>query len=180
MASKFREGKTVDHLTLIRIVDTVPGTRGLINVWECRCDCGNTVTLQERTLVNKTHVHSCGCYQKKNLLPGDKEVVKKAGKARAEKRNKDGCNVDMLFRERPITTNTSGVQGISWSKTANKWHVYVGYQNRRANLGFYEDINDAKEIRELALAAIREGNFEEFFFRVRGKPYSAYKRADGK
>lgn len=83
-------------------------------------------------------------------------------------------NVDMLFREKPISTNKSGVQGICWSKTANKWHCYIGYKKRRATLGFFEDIEDAKKIRQLALKHIKKGDFEKFFEDLRGFPIDRY------
>ena len=97
--------------------------------------------------------------------------TRKAGRARAQKRNKDGCNVDMLFREKTISTNTSGSQGVSWAENMKKWHCYIGYKNKRANLGYYEDKADAIRIRELGLQAIREGRFEQFYKDIRGKEY---------
>lgn len=74
----------------------------------------------------------------------------------------------MTLRDGTIKTNTSGIQGVSWSRTANRWHVYVGYQNYRANLGFYEDLEDAKKVRELAEEAIKDNRFEDFFYNLRG------------
>ena len=94
------------------------------------------------------------------------------GKKSAEKRNKDGVNVDMLFREKPIKTNTSGVQGVSWADNVGKWHVYIGYKGKRANLGYYEDFDLAASIRKQGLNAIKKGSFEDFFEGLRGKPYA--------
>ena len=51
----------------------------------------------------------------------------------------NNSNIQMTFRQGTIKGNTSGTQGVSWSTTSYKWHVYVGYQNYRCNLGFYED-----------------------------------------
>lgn len=78
------------------------------------------------------------------------------------------ANVQMTFREGTIKTNTSGYQGVSWSNTAHKWHCYIGYKNYRANLGYFEDINDATKIRKLAEQAIKDGTFENFFYNIRG------------
>lgn len=115
--------------------------------YRCECECGNTCLRKESSLKSKkNHIHSCGCYSIKNLTPADKQTLSKAGKIRAEKRNKDGMNVDMLFRKGTIKTNTSGVQGVSYAKNCNKWHVYVGYKNYRCNLGYIEDLEDAKKI----------------------------------
>ena len=166
-----KEGQRIDRLILIKIVDRINYNGHYDYRWLCRCDCGKEVVINEYTLRNKKRVHSCGCYDNSFLTPGDVERATKAGKARAEKRNKDGCNVDMLFREKPISTNTSGVQGVSWEKRLNKWHVYIGYKNNRANLGFYEDLKDAVNIRKKGIEAIKEGTFEEFYETLRGKPY---------
>ena len=166
-----KKGMKIDLLTLIDINRIEKHSKHYYYYWNCKCDCGNSCVISETTLEKSSHIHSCGCYPKANLIPGDKERVSKAGKARAAKRNKDGCNVDMLFRNKPISTNTSGVQGVSWSKTANKWHVYVGYQNKRANLGFIEDFDLAIKLRQAGLQAVKDGTFEEFYLSVRGKPY---------
>lgn len=103
-----------------------------------------------------------------NLIPGDSARCRKAGKARAIKRNIDGMNLDMTFRCGTIKTNTSGVQGVSWAKNVGRWHVYVGYKSYRCNLGYYDDLNDAKRIRELAELSIKDNTFEDFFYELRG------------
>ena len=139
--------------------------------WLCLCDCGNTCTRLEATLKaakRDGRTSSCGCLIKQNLTAGDSERCRKAGLHRKDSFVKD-CNVQMTFRDGTISTNTSGVQGVSWSKTANKWHVYIGYQNYRANLGYYEDLEDAKKIRQLAEEALKQDTFEEFYYQVRGK-----------
>lgn len=137
-------------------------------IWECRCDCGKIVNRAQKTLENKKSFHSCGCYESHNLTPGDSARCSKAGKRRAEVRNKDGVNIDMLDNSKNISTNTSGHKGISWSKTANRWHVYVGYKNYRCTLGYFEDFDDAVNIREKAVEAIEDGIFEDFFYDLRG------------
>ena len=162
-------GMQIDMLTLESIVDCYKVLKHYQYKWNCKCDCGNSCTILESTLEDSSHFHSCGCYQKTLLTPGDHDRVVNAGRARAEKRNVDGCNVDMLFRNVPISTNTSGVQGVSWSKTANKWHVYIGYKNKRANLGYIEDFTSAVKLRELGLHAVKNGTFEDFYQSVRGK-----------
>lgn len=169
--SKLHEGDKKGKLTLIRCVGLTKVGHSYEYEWECRCDCGNKRILRERSLLKDDHLHSCGCIPKNNLTPGDSKRVSEAGKARATKRNKEGCNVDMLFREKTIATNTSGVQGVSWSKVTNKWAVYIGYKKRRAYLGSYEDFEDAIKVRQAGLKAAKEGTFEDFYFSLKGKKY---------
>lgn len=46
--------------------------------------------------------------------------------------------------------NTSGIPGINWSKSHNKWHVRIQMNGKRINLGYYDDLNTAKQTREKA------------------------------
>ncbi len=133
------------------------------HIYKCKCDCGKEVIRTEKTLTNEQALHSCGCQTKKNLIPGDKARCTKAGKARAIARNINGMNLDMTLRPGTISTNTSGVQGVSWSKGMRRWHTYVGYKSHRYTLGYYDTISEAKMIREEAEKCIKEGTFEEFF-----------------
>lgn len=137
------------------------------NVWRCRCKCGTELDVLQKTLMDTKHIHSCGCYQKQFLIPGTSESVSRAGKARAAS-NPDGINMAMLNKIDTISTNTSGCTGVSWSTSAHKYHVYIGYKNYRCNLGFIEDYDDAVELRKKAVEAINEGTFEELFYELRG------------
>jgi hypothetical protein len=47
-----------------------------------------------------------------------------------------------------IKTNTSGIMGVSWSKVASKWHVYVSDKKKRVNLGHCEDFFEACCVRK--------------------------------
>lgn len=139
--------------------------------WLCICDCGNTCIRLETSLKvsqRDGHISSCGCLPKQNLTAGDTKRCIKAGLHRKDT-FVNGCNIQMTFREGTISTNSSGTQGISYSKNNNKWHVYIGYKNYRANLGYFEDINDAIKIRKLAEEAIKNNTFEDFYFELRGK-----------
>jgi len=150
---------------MLTIIKQLPNDKFRNTKFECRCDCGKIVVRSGRTLKAK-RFHSCGCTRE--VTEGILNHCSNAGKARAEKRNIDGINVDMLFSDKNISTNTSGYKGISWSNRVNKWHVYIGYKNYRCNLGYFIDINDAVKIRSLALDAIKNNEFEDFFYNLRG------------
>lgn len=157
--------KKFDMLTVIKYAGK---TKYRVNIWTCRCECGKEKDVLESTLKNTEHFHSCGCYYKQFLTAGDSNRCSKAGKARATARNVDGINIDMLDNNKNIITNTSGHKGVSWSKTARKWHVFVGYKGYRCTLAFVEDMKDAVCIREEAVKRIKEGTFEDFFYDLRG------------
>ena len=135
--------------------------------YRCVCDCGKECYRLEATLIREKGISNCGCYTTKNLKPGNSELCRKAGRNRKNS-FVNGSNVQMTFRHGTIRGNTSGVQGVSWSGSAHKWHVYVGYQNYRANLGFYDNMEDAIAVRKKAEESIKDGTFEDMFFAIRG------------
>ena len=40
-------------------------------------------------------------------------------------------------------TNTSGVKGVSWSKSHQKWNAYICVNKKLSSLGFYDKIENA-------------------------------------
>ena len=154
-----------DRLKVIRYVGRDNKRR--VHLWECECDCGEIVVRDHRTLKKNTP-HSCGCHLLKHLVEGNSERCSIAGKAKAEKYYADGINMEALDNTKNISTNTSGHKGITWSKTARKWHVFIGYKNYRCNLAYVEDMRDAIMIRDKAYEAIKDGTFEDFYYRLRG------------
>ena len=160
-------GMRIGQLTVLELVTKTPYSK---RAWKCICGCGNIITRKDSSLHNSIRDKrnaNCGCITKQNLTSGDVERCSKAGLHRKDA-FKDGCNIQMTFRDGTIKGNTSGTQGVSYSKINNKWHCYIGYKQYRANLGYYEDIEDAIKIRTLAEQAIKDNTFEDFFFRIRG------------
>ena len=136
----------------------------------CKCDCGNTCIRLESTFTRgkKSNIISnCGCLTYKNLTAGDSVRCTKAGLHRKDA-FVNGCNIQMTLRPGTISSNVSGCQGVSWSKSANKWHVYIGYKNYRANLGFVSELSEAIWLRKQAEESLKNGTFEQFYFSVRG------------
>lgn len=46
--------------------------------------------------------------------------------------------------------NTSGHAGIRWSKEKNKWRTRIHNRNKEIHLGYYNDLDEAIEIRRKA------------------------------
>lgn len=57
-------GRRSGRLTIIRPTDGRSRSRSII--WECRCDCGNTVFVPAHRLTDES-TKSCGCLYRKNL-----------------------------------------------------------------------------------------------------------------
>lgn len=115
-------------------------------LWECRCDCGNTVYLDENRF---GHVASCGC----KLKEMQSKICKKLY---AEGRNKineyviNNTDVRTITRNKLLSTNTSGYTGVVWDKSRNKWVAQIIFKNKRYHLGRYEDKQIAIEARKAA------------------------------
>lgn len=46
--------------------------------------------------------------------------------------------------------NTSGYKGISWNKSRSMWEVHIGYDGKKYNLGYFDNIEEAIEVRKQA------------------------------
>lgn len=50
----------------------------------------------------------------------------------------------------PPSNNASGIRGVSWSKSSQKWSAQIKVDQRKIHLGVFSDINDAKIARDTA------------------------------
>lgn len=46
---------------------------------------------------------------------------------------------------RKPSSNSSGVKGVSWCKIMNKWFAYVGVDNQRVKVGYFDSLDDAEK-----------------------------------
>jgi hypothetical protein len=45
------------------------------------------------------------------------------------------------------SNNTSGVKGVSWSRSHQKWHAYIKVNDIRTNCGYFESLDEASAAR---------------------------------
>ncbi len=45
--------------------------------------------------------------------------------------------------------NTSGIKGVSYYKSSNKWEVKISFNNKKIHIGYFDNIEDAKIARQL-------------------------------
>lgn len=115
---------------------------------ECKCDCGNICTVRGDAL-KSGETQSCGCIHDELL----RENLKKA----MLKIYVDGTSVPHMENYGKLQkNNTSGVSGISWHRVIGKWQASVRYKRKCYHLGYYDDIEIAKEIVETARKEIKE------------------------
>ena len=78
--------------------------------------------------------------------PDGKQVHHKHHKKNDNRKNElQLCtNQENSRHKEKMKTNTSGVIGVSWSNNTNKWHAQITVDYKNINLGYYDDINEAK------------------------------------
>ena len=59
-------------------------------------------------------------------------------------------NFQVITSEKLPSNNTSGVKGVSWSKSRQLWETYIQIHGKRINLGRYADFTEAVKVRKEA------------------------------
>jgi hypothetical protein len=49
-----------------------------------------------------------------------------------------------------LSNNTSGVKGVYWNKKKEKWHAQITVNNKRINLGYFNILQEAADVRKQA------------------------------
>lgn len=140
---------------LLKVIeDTGKSNKNKSAIWKCECKCGE---ITYKTTENLTHDNckSCGCLRK--------SIMKEKGPERARNYIKEtmvnGVHVPSLNRDKANKNSKSGVKGVSWSKSKNKWVAQIYYQGKSIHLGRYTEIEDAIAARKAAEEDIRRNIF---------------------
>ena len=109
-------------------------------VWECRCDCGQTVYHSVNQL-SKGGTRSCGCLYRESRSTASENRRDAVG----------GTLVSALVSsQEPHTNNTSGCTGVYFDKRTEKWQSYINFRKKRYCLGFFKEKQKAIEARKAA------------------------------
>lgn len=139
-----REGDRFGKLTAIR--PTQQRSAKSI-VWECLCDCGNTISVRATNLTSG-HTTSCGCTKQELDEHRDfKEVLTYI----------DGTCMEFaknIGRSRKSTSTDTGVRGVFVKN--GKYQAQIVFRRKRYNLGRYSKLEDAVKARKQAEARIEE------------------------
>ena len=108
-------------------------------VWQCKCDCGNIVEVSSKKLVNGITV-SCGCYQK--------ERQKYSMKKLHSKQFKENTNIDLISKQQANSNNKSGVRGVHWCSSKNKWRATLSFQKKLVLNKTFSNKEDAIKARK--------------------------------
>lgn len=113
-----------------------------ITYYYCKCDCGEKKWMQGSVLI---HATSCGCLRNEKLRHNVNLT-----KAHLDKNIVDGSNLAVIKRETPKSNNKSGVTGVHWDKTREKWLSQINLKGKHYFLGRFKNKEDAIEARKKA------------------------------
>lgn len=120
-------GKVIDN---IQVMNTLVIENKLR--YKCKCLlCGKVFTASYQDINN---YKSCGCYRSINI----------------KKLYADGTAPCKLKCTKLRNTNTSGVTGVSFDKSRNKWVAEIIFKSKKYHLGRYSEKKDAIEARKKA------------------------------
>lgn len=140
MNVKILDGMRFGKLTVIRRSDK-RGSRGArtVPLWECLCDCGETVYKATDTLTNPD-VSMCERCAKRYAASKMNESVGFI----------DGTQLSRIKSDKLIATNTSGARGVYYDKRSNKWRARLKFKGRLMDFGSYTEFEDAVKARSRA------------------------------
>ncbi len=107
-------------------------------VWKCKCDCGNIIEISSKRLVNGLTI-SCGCYQK--------ERQKYSMKKLQNRQFKENTNIDLISKKQANSNSQSGVRGVHWCSSKNKWIASLSFKKKIHKKAF-KNKNDAIKYRK--------------------------------
>lgn len=137
--AKFRKdltGKKFGRLTVVKYLRTT-NTKP---IWLCKCDCGKEIEVAAESLYTG-NTKSCGCLQKESII------------AQSSKNQIESTNVAIikgLYGNNKSNITQSGVKGVGWDKTRNRWRAYIMFKRKSYHLGYFKNKEDAIEVRKEA------------------------------
>jgi len=117
-------------------------------IWECLCDCGQTVFVRTTSL-SSGHTTSCGCVKQELDAEKDfRDILTYTN---------DTCIefAKGISKPRPNTSVDTGVRGVILLKDG-KYQAQITFQKKRYYLGRHSRLEDAIEIRRKAEARVEE------------------------
>lgn len=139
------EGKIFGRLTVTDKYESKNKT----TYWLCKCECGNFKWIDAKSL-NKGETRSCGCLNSELASKRGKKLGPALFNTFKEKNLVDGTNLAVISREEPNSSNTSGITGVFFDKSKQKWRAYITFKNKKYNLGVFENKEDAIQARKEA------------------------------
>jgi len=138
-------GKVFGKLTVIkRSNEKHKSGNRMYPVWECRCECGNTVYRMSKSLTNQKERMCITCLRNSNA----ETMTQSAGFV-------GGTQLPKIQDMKLTAANTSGTRGVYWHKKQNKWYVRLKFQGKLLYFGSFSDYDDAVKAHSFFLKNFR-------------------------
>lgn len=121
-------------------------------IWLCQCDCGNTCEAYVTDLTSGTK-QSCNCLERENQMQSVEKVRELIV---------DNTNIGKIRSDKPYKNTTSGVRGVSWCKSKQRWIASIRFQGHTYFLGSSKDLEYCISLRKEAEKKIF-GEFLEWY-----------------
>ncbi|MBC2191631.1 hypothetical protein HCB44_04940 [Listeria sp. FSL L7-0229] len=150
-AKKFEKFIGVKKNRLTIIADTGNRTSDGQRMVLCQCECG-----EKREVVfakfNNGDTKSCGCLalEKKMQKHSSERSAKVVATLKENNILVENTNIAVIARDTIMSTNKSGVTGVSYDKTRNRWVAQITFQGENKRLGRYIKKEDAIKARKEA------------------------------
>lgn len=108
-------------------------------MWNCKCDCGATKIVPTNNLT-AGYVTTCGCRM------GQGEATRES----ISKYCVDGTYLPGVTRTHLNKNNTSGVTGVGFDYSRNRWKAAIKFQGKQIFLGRFLTKEEAIEARQIA------------------------------
>lgn len=119
------------------------GKNGKGYSWHCICSCGKEFDTTSEVF---NRIKSCGCAADKARIKQANEVLKEF----RENAKQDGTYIYSITNNTMLKNNTSGIKGVTWDKSREKWRAQIEFKGKNYHLGRYDRIEDAAQIRRIA------------------------------
>lgn len=131
-------GQRFGRLTVLRQAEEQK--KGTSRRWVCRCDCGNEIVVAATNLKSGC-TSSCGC-KKRELMAGNI-------RERAAQFYTEGTFIPNLTC-RVRRDRHSGVKGVYWNASRQKWEAYITLNGKRRHIGRFTEKEEAVKARRAA------------------------------
>lgn len=119
----------------------------------CECSCEKHTQLYVRgDCLRSGETQSCGCIHDELFQKNSDKGISARGQGTSFK----------ILNDKIQKNNTSGVRGVSWHKKTHKWCARIAFQGKEYQLGYYDDLEDAREARMAAEERLYKG-FKEWY-----------------
>lgn len=125
-------------------------------MWKCKCDCGETTVVRVGCL-KSGDTKSCGCLERENRKRINESFIsneiwnhENTQKFHEWDRQVEMTKITTIRPDRIQSNNKSGVRGVCWDKSRNKWKAEIKFKGKKIYLGRFENKKDAIAARKEA------------------------------